>query len=69
LNFIIIIIIIKLNPCQHGFTKSKTMNLVTYLDFITTLVGSQRQADAIYLDLTSASDVVPHTGFFTSLVL
>jgi hypothetical protein len=53
----------KFNPCQHGFTKFKstTTNLVSYLDFITPLVGSQRQVDAIYFDLTSAFDLVPHT--------
>ncbi|PNF43033.1 hypothetical protein B7P43_G08782 [Cryptotermes secundus] len=54
---------LKLNPCQHGFTKCKstTTNLVTYLDFITPLVGSQRQVDAIYFDLTSAFGLVPHS--------
>jgi hypothetical protein len=43
----------KLNSCQHGFTKSKSVitNLVTYLEFITPLVTSQAQADAIYFDL------------------
>jgi sarcosine oxidase/L-pipecolate oxidase len=53
----------KLNPCQHGFTKSKSTitNLVTYLDFITPLVSSQGKADAIYFDLRSAFDLVPHT--------
>jgi hypothetical protein len=54
---------LKLNPCQHGFTKSKstTTNLVTYLDFITPLVGSQRQVDTVYFDLTSAFNRVPHS--------
>jgi hypothetical protein len=53
----------KLNPCQHGFTKSKSTisNLVTCLEFITSLVTSQGQADAIYFDLSSAFDLVPHT--------
>jgi hypothetical protein len=48
----------KLNTCQHGFTKSKSTitNLVTSLDFITPVVSSQGQADAIYFDLSSASD-------------
>jgi hypothetical protein len=53
----------KLNPCQHGFTKSKSTitNLATYLDFIAPLVSYQSQADAIYFDLSSALDLVPHT--------
>jgi hypothetical protein len=53
----------KLNPCQHGFTKYKSTitNLVTYLDFITPLVSSRGQVDAIYFDLSSAFDLVPHT--------
>jgi hypothetical protein len=49
---------LKLNPRQHGFTKS---NLVTYFDFITPLVDSQCQANAFYFDLTSASDLRPHS--------
>jgi hypothetical protein len=54
---------LKLNPCQHGFTKHKstTTNLVAFLDFITPLVRSQRQVDSIYFDLTSAFDLLPHT--------
>jgi hypothetical protein len=54
---------LKLNLCRHGFTKpeSTVTSLVTYLDFITPLVGSQRQADAIYFDLSSAFDLVSHT--------
>jgi hypothetical protein len=52
----------KLNPCQHGYTKSKAAItiLVTCLDFITPLVGSQGQADAIYFGRSSAFDFVPH---------
>jgi hypothetical protein len=35
--------------------------LVTYVDFISFLVGSQRQADAIYFDLSIAFGLVPHS--------
>jgi hypothetical protein len=50
------------NPCQHDFTTSKftVTSLVTYLDLDTPLVCSQRQFDAVYFDLSSASDLVPH---------
>jgi hypothetical protein len=52
----------KLNPCQHGFIKSKSTitNPVTYLDFTTPLVSCQSQADTIYFDLSSAFDLAPH---------
>jgi hypothetical protein len=53
----------KLNPCRHGFTKSKSTitNLLTCIEFITLLVSSQSQVDAIYFDLSSAFDLVSHT--------
>jgi hypothetical protein len=53
---------LKLSPSHHGFTKSKSIitNLVTYIDVITPLVGSQGQADAIYFDLSSDLSLVPH---------
>ncbi|PNF20040.1 hypothetical protein B7P43_G05817 [Cryptotermes secundus] len=53
----------KISPYQHGFskTKSTSTNLVTYIDFISPIVGSQRQADAIYFDLSNAFDLVPHS--------
>jgi hypothetical protein len=41
--------------------KSTITNPVTYLDFITPLVSSQGQADAICFDFSSAFDLVPHT--------
>jgi hypothetical protein len=52
----------KISPYHHGFTKVKSAstNLVAYVDFIAPLVGSQRQADAIYFDLSNAFDLVPH---------
>jgi hypothetical protein len=59
----------KLNPCQHGFTKSKSTitNLVSYLETISPLVTSQGQADAICFDLSSAFDLVPHTPLLHKL--
>jgi hypothetical protein len=53
---------VKLNPNQHGFTKSKSTvtNLVTFLDFMTPVVRCQRQADGVYFDLSNAFDLVPH---------
>jgi hypothetical protein len=41
--------------------------LVTYLEFITPLVTSQGQADAIYFDPSSAFDLVPHTPLLQKL--
>jgi hypothetical protein len=57
----------KLNICQLGVTKSKSTvtNLVTYLDFVTPLVCSQREADA---DLRSAFHIVPDSLFLNKLV-
>jgi hypothetical protein len=53
----------KISPYQHGFTKAKSTrtNLVAYVDFIAPLVGSHRQVDAIYFDLSNAFDLVPQS--------
>jgi hypothetical protein len=53
----------KINPYQHGFSKIKSAskNVVTLVDFVTPLVRSQGQADAIYFDLSNAFDLVPHS--------
>jgi hypothetical protein len=42
---------VKCNHNQHGFAKSKctVTNVVTFLDFVTPLVGGQRQAYAILI--------------------
>jgi hypothetical protein len=42
---------------------------MTYLNFITIIVGSQCQADAINFDLLATSDLVSHLVVFISLVL
>jgi hypothetical protein len=59
----------KLNPCQHGFPKwkSTTANWVTYLHFMTPLVDSQPQADAIHFDLASAFDLIAHAPLLPKL--
>jgi hypothetical protein len=46
----------KISPYQHGFSTSKSAitNLTTYVDVFSLLVGSQTQADAIYLNLSNA---------------
>jgi hypothetical protein len=41
------------------YCTSAINSFVIYLDFITPLVGSQRQADAIYTGFSSAFDLVP----------
>jgi hypothetical protein len=52
----------KFNPCQHGFIKSKftSTHLVAYPDFITPLVYSQHQVDAIYFYCSKVFDLVWH---------
>jgi hypothetical protein len=53
----------RISPYQHGFSKTKSActNLVSFVDFITPLVCSQRQVDAIYFDLSNVFDLVPHS--------
>jgi hypothetical protein len=48
--------------CYYFEPKSKSVvtNSVTYLDFVTPLIIYQRQAAAIYFDLSSAFELVPH---------
>jgi hypothetical protein len=52
----------KFNSNQHGFTRTKSTvtNLVMFLDFLTPVVHGQRQVDAVYFDLSNASDIIPH---------
>jgi len=61
----------KFNPRQHAVIKSKstTTNLVAYLDFITPLVHSQLQVNAIYFDFRNAFDLVPQPLLLRKLVL
>jgi hypothetical protein len=59
----------KFNRNQHGFTKTKSTvtSLVTFLDFLTSVVHGQRQADAVYFDLSNAFGVVPHSKLLHKL--
>jgi hypothetical protein len=53
---------VKLNHCQHGFTRSK-FTIINFVKswFYQPLVGPQLQADIIYFDFRSTSDLIPHT--------
>jgi hypothetical protein len=62
----------KFNPHQHELIKSKSTstNLVAHLDFVTCLVHSHPQVEAIYFDISNAFDPVSrplllrkHDGF------
>jgi hypothetical protein len=52
-----------MNPYLHGFNKSKSgiTSMWTYVDFISNLVDSQRQVDAICFDLSNAFNLVSHS--------
>jgi hypothetical protein len=41
-------------------SSSSSSSSIHIIDFISPLVSSERQVDSIYLDLSSASDLVPH---------
>jgi hypothetical protein len=53
----------KLSFYEHGFYKINLPSpiLLTYIDFTSSLVGSQTQADAIYSDLNNVFDFFPHS--------
>jgi hypothetical protein len=52
---------IKINPNQHGLDKSKSTvtNLVSFLDFMASVVRGQRQDDGLYFELYNAFDLIP----------
>ena len=59
----------KFNPRQHGFIKSKSTstNLGACLDFVTRLIHSHPQVDAIYFDFSNAFDPVSRAILFRKL--
>jgi hypothetical protein len=61
----------KLNPCQRGFIESKCAitSLVTYLDFVTSLVGFHRESDVICFDVSCEFDLIPYIVLSAFLVV
>jgi len=59
----------KFSPNQHGFIKSDSTitRFVAYLDFISPLVHSQCQVDAIHFPLSTTLDLFPHALFLPKI--
>jgi hypothetical protein len=61
----------KISRYQHCFSKPKSaitnlITLIDLIDFISSLVDSQRQANAIYYNRINALDLVPHSFLLPS---
>ena len=51
-----------INDSQHGFTPGKTCTtqLLEVLDYIGSLLDSDKQTDVVYMDMSKAFDKVHH---------
>ena len=52
----------KCNSCQSGFLKSKSsvIDMLSCVDYVSIVVSSRLQVDAIYFDHSSVFHLVPH---------